>query len=114
MFSSPQVSDAHRLRLAAAAARCGAAPARSRHVGPARLGAPWDSVLSQSEENQIGRMIVHRLREADQLLDDPELPSTSRRRAPPLRAREGGQRFDFFVVRDPTINAFALPGGYVG
>ena len=37
------------------------------------IGAPWDSLLSRSEEDQIGRMIVYQLREADQLLDDPEL-----------------------------------------
>ena len=79
------------------------------------LGAPWDSVLSQSEENQIGRMIVHRLREADQILDDPELTEYIQTIGHRLSAHaEGGQRFDFFVVRDPTINAFALPGGYVG
>jgi predicted Zn-dependent protease len=79
------------------------------------LGAPWDSVLSQSEENQIGRMIVHRLREADQLLDDPELSEYIQAVGHRVSAHaEGNARFDFFFVRDPAINAFALPGGYVG
>jgi len=80
------------------------------------IGAPWDAVLSQGEENQIGRMIVHRLRDADQLLDDPELgeyiQSIGHRLS--AHAQDSGQRFDFFMVRDPTINAFALPGGYIG
>jgi len=29
-------------------------------------------------------------------------------------ANETGHRFTFFVVDDPSINAFALPGGYIG
>lgn len=100
------------LMLVLAAARAGA-------VGTEDLpdfGAPWDSVLSQSEESQIGRMIVHRLREADQLLDDPELSEYIQSIGHRLsaHAQDNGQRFDFFLVRDPTINAFALPGGYIG
>src|SRR5262249_54460225 len=69
------------------------------------IGAPWDTVMSQSEEAQVGRMVMHRLRDADQLLDDPELNAY---------IQAIGHRLDFCMVRDPTINAFALPGGYVG
>ena len=29
-------------------------------------------------------------------------------------ANDGGQKFTFFVIDDPSINAFALPGGYIG
>jgi predicted Zn-dependent protease len=95
------------------------ATAPARAVGTEDLpdiGAPWDAVLSQGEENQIGRMIVHRLSDADQLLDDPELAEYIQSIGHRLsaHAQDGAQRFDFFVVRDPTINAFALPGGYIG
>jgi predicted Zn-dependent protease len=80
------------------------------------IGAPWGTVLSQGEEAQMGRMIVHQLRAGGQLLDDPELgeyiQSIGHRLS--AHAQDGDQRFDFFVVRDPTINAFALPGGYIG
>ena len=30
------------------------------------------------------------------------------------QAQDGAQPFQFFVVSDPSINAFALPGGFVG
>jgi predicted Zn-dependent protease len=95
----------------------GAAPARAAGTEDLPdIGAPWDSVMSQSEEAQIGRMIVHRLRDADQLLDDPELGAYIQVVGHRLsaHAQDSGQRFDFFMVRDPTINAFALPGGYIG
>ena len=80
------------------------------------IGAPWDSLLSRSEEDQIGRMIVYQLREADQLLDDPELSEYIQTIGHRLsgHAESRAQRFEFFMVRDPTINAFALPGGYIG
>ncbi|MEO0579831.1 MAG: M48 family metalloprotease, partial [Pseudomonadota bacterium] len=29
-------------------------------------------------------------------------------------ANDGDYEFHFFVVDDPSINAFALPGGYIG
>ena len=43
-------------------------------------------------------------------------PSTCRRsaRASSPRPPATAQRFQFFVVRDDTINAFALPGGFIG
>jgi predicted Zn-dependent protease len=80
------------------------------------IGAPWGTVLSQGEEAQIGRMIVHQLRAGGQLLDDPELSEYIQGIGHRLsaHAQNGDQRFDFFVVRDTTINAFALPGGYIG
>src|SRR5690606_6183983 len=30
------------------------------------------------------------------------------------QAHDGSQRFNFFMVRDTSINAFALPGGFIG
>ena len=30
------------------------------------------------------------------------------------QANDGGHKFTFFVVDQPSINAFALPGGYIG
>jgi predicted Zn-dependent protease len=105
--------------VAVVAGALAAAPAPAPAAGTEDLpdiGAPWDSVLSQSEEYQIGRMIVHRLREAGQLFDDPELGEYLQTVGHRLsgQAQEGTQRFEFFLVRDGTINAFALPGGYIG
>ena len=62
-------------------------------------------------------MIVRGLRDAGQILDDPELTEyLQSARLTPLQPRAGQWRpaFHFFVVKDSSINAFALPGGFIG
>lgn len=80
------------------------------------IGNPADSVLSKSQAHQIGRSVLLRLRLDGQVLEDPELDeyidSIGHRLA--AHAHEGNQDFSFFLVRDDVINAFALPGGYIG
>lgn len=80
------------------------------------IGSPAQAMLTLQDEYQIGRMMVRGLRDQDQILDDPEtseyLQSLGSRLA--SEAHEGGQRFNFFTVRDSAINAFALPGGFIG
>jgi len=80
------------------------------------IGTPADSTITRSDEYQIGLMIVRGLRDQGQILDDPEvndyIQSIGSRIA--AQAQEGGQRFHFFLVQDPSINAFALPGGFIG
>jgi predicted Zn-dependent protease len=80
------------------------------------IGSPADEVITRSEEYSLGRMVVRGLRDQGRLLEDPEvtdyIQSLGSRIA--AQAQEGGQSFQFFVVRDPSINAFALPGGFIG
>jgi predicted Zn-dependent protease len=61
-------------------------------------------------------MIVRGLRDQDQILEDPEVSEYIRSVGGKLssQANEGQQRFNFFVVKDNSINAFALPGGFIG
>ncbi len=49
-------------------------------------------------------------------LDDPEINDYLNELGHRLVAAvpEGRQDFEFFAIADPSINAFALPGGYVG
>ena len=80
------------------------------------IGSPAQAMLSLEDEYQIGRMIVRGLRDQDQILEDPEVSEYIRSIGSKLssQANEGSQRFNFFVVRDNSINAFALPGGFIG
>src|SRR5678815_590595 len=80
------------------------------------IGSPAQATLSTEEEYQIGRMIVRGLRDQDQILEDPEVSEYIRSLGTRLssQANDGSQRFNFFVVKDNTINAFALPGGFIG
>ena len=80
------------------------------------IGSPADSVLSKDQEQIIGRQIYKGLRDAGQIMSDPEIQeyiqNVGQRVA--ANAQEMGFRFQFFVVDASSINAFALPGGYIG
>src|SRR5690606_15147946 len=80
------------------------------------LGSSANAMLSRADEFQIGRMIMRDLRSQNALLDDAEtadyIQNLGARIA--VEAQEGEQRMTFFVVRDRSINAFALPGGFIG
>ena len=80
------------------------------------IGSPAQAMLTLEDEYQIGRMIVRGLRDQDQILEDPEVAEYIRSLGLKLssQAHDGSQRFNFFMVRENTINAFALPGGFIG
>ncbi len=81
------------------------------------LGEVAQADLSPLAEKQIGSSIFReiRLREAT-YLDDAEVSGYLNRLGMRLVAQSGEARqdFEFFVLRDPTLNAFAMPGGYIG
>lgn len=80
------------------------------------IGNPASTTLSRADEYKIGRMILRGLRDSGQIVEDPEvneyIAAIGARLA--SHAHEGGHRFTFFVVKDAGINAFALPGGFIG
>lgn len=80
------------------------------------IGSPAEAMMTLEDEYQIGRMIVRGLRDQDQILEDPEVAEYVRSLGYRLssEAHDGAQRFNFFMVRDHSINAFALPGGFIG
>jgi predicted Zn-dependent protease len=90
-------------------------PPRAQNSLP-DLGSTANSMLSRADEYQIGRMVVRDLRSQNLLLDDPEtadyLQSLGDRIG--VEAQEGDQKLTFMPVRDRSINAFALPGGFIG
>ena len=80
------------------------------------MGTAGGSALSLEDEYRLGRMVMRGLRESGQLVDDPEigeyLQSVGLRLS--SLAQDGNRSFNFFLVKDPAINAFALPGGFIG
>jgi len=80
------------------------------------IGSPADTVLTKEQEKIIGRSIYKSLRAAGNVVTDPEIQeyiqTVGQRVA--ANARDGDFRFQFFVIDELTINAFALPGGYIG
>jgi predicted Zn-dependent protease len=80
------------------------------------MGSPADAILSKTEEAQIGRAIMQQIRASGQLVEDPVVNEYVNEIGHRIAAQtnDGDYRFTFFVVEDPNINAFALPGGYIG
>jgi predicted Zn-dependent protease len=80
------------------------------------MGTAAQAALSLEDENQIGRMVMRNLRESGMVLEDPEVHEYIQSLGLRLSslAQDGNRTFNFFVVRDPAINAFALPGGFIG
>lgn len=80
------------------------------------IGSPSDALLSRSIEAQIGRQVYYSLLESGNVITDPEIQEYIQAVGMDLVAHAGanGQRFRFFVINDSVINAFALPGGYIG
>lgn len=80
------------------------------------MGSPADAVLSKSDEAQIGRAIMREIRRSGSLVEDPQITEyindIGHRVA--AQANDGDHEFTFFVIDEPSINAFALPGGYIG
>ena len=80
------------------------------------LGDTSRDTLSETQENQIGREIMRQVRGDADYLDDPILEDYLANLGDKLASAspEPGRHYGFFPVRDPSINAFALPGGYIG
>jgi predicted Zn-dependent protease len=80
------------------------------------LGGTQDATLSPSQERRLGESIVRDIRERDpNFIDDPEISEYLTDLGSRITRVATGVRYDFefFVLRDPSINAFALPGGFV-
>ncbi|HNP34978.1 MAG TPA: M48 family metalloprotease [Woeseiaceae bacterium] len=80
------------------------------------MGSPADAVLSKSEENRFGRAIMAEIRRSGQVVEDPVVNEYINEIGHRLAAQvnDGDHSFEFFVIKDERINAFALPGGYIG
>jgi predicted Zn-dependent protease len=91
-------------------------PAVARTDTLPSLGDPSQTVLSPAQERQLGESIMVQIRAARQYLDEPEISDYINGLGYRLVAvsPSAQQPFEFFVIDDPTLNAFALPGGFIG
>ena len=75
--------------------------------------------LSPRAERKLGESIMQQIRRDPDYLDDAPLADYLNRLGNGLLTKypqargETGNDFEFFAVRDRTLNAFALPGGYI-
>lgn len=79
------------------------------------IGDTSESYLSLVEEQRLGEAFMRNLQGAINIVSDPEIESYITTLGERLTTNSNSQqRFTFFVVNDPAINAFAGPGGYIG
>lgn len=89
------------------------------------LGESATDGLSVTAERHLGEQIMREVRRDPEYLDDPvlleylqsiwtPLVQAARRRGDITPDIDANYPFEAFLVRDRSVNAFALPGGYVG
>ena len=106
---------------------CAGLPLQSAHaqVRLPALGEEAGEEFSVGTERTLGEQIMREIRRDPAYLDDPPLLEYLQRVWKPLveAARQRGEitpdtaqqlAWEVFLVRDRSVNAFALPGGYVG
>lgn len=71
--------------------------------------------ISPLEEYRTGEAVIRNIRRAGGVLDDPLIQDYLNELGFRLVAHsETQQLFNFFLIKDSSINAFALPGGFIG
>ncbi len=82
--------------------------------GPAQLR-PGFNLFTKQQDVQLGRELAAQVRKKVTIVNDPVLTNyvntVGHRLMQSREARASGFVFTFEVVADPSINAFALPGG---
>ena len=80
------------------------------------IGNSAELLMSPEDERRLGQSFMRQVRAALPLVDDitsnEYIQSLGEKLASQIDTR--GQKFTFFIVNDPTINAFAGPAGYIG
>jgi predicted Zn-dependent protease len=73
-------------------------------------------LFSPLQERKLGEDFMRKARQRLDILDDAEINDYLRTLGHRLVSRSGRapDEFRFFIVRDPNVNAFAVPGGFIG
>lgn len=89
-----------------------------RATGLPDLGDVSQATITPRQERELGLQIMAEIRADRSYLDDPEiagyLSNLGHRLILNSDEAHPDQEFEFFALQDPTINAFALPGGFMG
>jgi predicted Zn-dependent protease len=80
------------------------------------LGSSANALISPQEAQDYGAMMLQQMRALDMVVDDPLLDDYINNLGFRLVANSAKPKdhFAFFIAKDPVINAFSAPGGYIG
>ncbi|MBC7711147.1 MAG: M48 family metallopeptidase [Rhizobacter sp.] len=92
-----------------------AAPASAQSSLP-ELGDSSGALVSGQQEKKLGQEAMREIRASGMYLNDPEVNAYLNELGQRILIANPGirDRFEFFAVGDPAINAFAMPGGFIG
>ena len=79
------------------------------------LGSSANALISPQEAKDYGASMLRQMRALDMVVDDPLLDDYINDLGYRLASNSSKPKdhFAFFIVKDPQINAFAAPGGYI-
>lgn len=80
------------------------------------LGDSAQSIISPAQERKLGEATMRQVHASGAYLADPEVNAYLNNLGQRLVMASSASRqdFEFFAIDDPGINAFALPGGFIG
>lgn len=89
---------------------------RGAEINLPELGSPSDQYLTPASEQRLGREFMLSVKQNAKVLDDPLINEYIQDLGVRLlkQSDASGQNFNFFVLEEPSINAFAGPGGHIG
>ena len=92
------------------------APVRAQSIELPTLGEAAADDLSPANERKLGEAIMREVRRDPAYLADPDATEYLNNLGYQLVSASPARHIDFsfFAVRDPMLNAFALPGGFIG
>lgn len=74
-----------------------------------------DKLMSEREEMSLGAQVHQQVLQQYRLVRDPEINEYVQTLGERIarRSRRSNIPYHFYVIDDPSVNAFALPGGYI-
>lgn len=90
--------------------------ANSKTINLPEIGQSGGTYITPIEEFRTGEAVMRNIRRAGAMLDDALLNDYLNHLGYHIvtHSDASAKDFNFFIVNDPTINAFALPGGFIG
>lgn len=90
---------------------------RAKELDLPDIGDSGAALMTPAQERRVGEAVMHNLRRAGMIVDDPITTAYLNQLGYRLLAQRDNPdqtTFTFFLVNDKSINAFALPGGFIG
>jgi len=80
------------------------------------IGISANTVMSPADEQKLGKAFIRQLRRQVEIIDNPQIKNYINALGKRIASysNDPEQHFHFFVVNEPSLNAFAVPGGFVG